>query len=185
VLHRSQIATLLGLSVEDEGKAPALARDCAGILAAWVGHLAELPFGVLVAATQSRGRSLRNLTVNVFHPFELLVETPTTGRFDWDPDRDGEREAQLADADAVRRYADRIKGAWKTFVRDGAECDARCEIATSRGPIGWANLLASQRWHAAYHYRQLTSFLAETGRPVAHPFPLVGLAGLDLPADVY
>jgi hypothetical protein len=140
---------------------------------------------VLVAPTPSRARSLRNLTVNVFHPFELLPETPTSGRFDWDPDRDGEREARLADADAVRAYAGRIADAWKTFVRDGAGCDVAREIATSRGAIGWANLLASQRWHAAYHYRQLTSFLEARGRPVAHPFPLAGLAGLDLPAEVY
>jgi hypothetical protein len=185
VLHRSQIAGLLGLAVEEEGEAPALARDCAGILDAWAGHLVELSFGVLVAATPSRGRSLRNLTVNVFHPFELLVDVPSTGCFDWDPDRDGEREAQLGDADAVRAYADRIATSWQTCVRDGAQRDAGREIATSRGPIGWANLLASQRWHAAYHYRQLASFLAATGRPVAHPFPLAGLAGLDLPADVY
>jgi hypothetical protein len=176
---------LLGLAVEDEGEAPGLALDCSGILDAWCGHLRELPFDALVAATPSRGRSLRNLTVNVFHPFELLRVVPTSGRFDWDPDGDGEREAQLVDADAVRAYAARIAGSWKAFVPGVADRDLRGEIATLRGPIGWANLLASQRWHAAYHYRQLTSYLATAGRPVEHPFPLAGLVGLDLPADVY
>ena len=33
-------------------------------------------------------RSLRNLTVNVFHPFELLPTAFDEGRFDWDPDLD-------------------------------------------------------------------------------------------------
>ncbi len=51
--------------------------------------------------------------------------------------------------------------------------------------ITWSNLLAQQRWHAAYHYRQLTSFLAEEGRPVSHPLRLEGLAGLDLPDEVF
>ena len=62
------------------------------ILAAWLGHLHTTPWSVLLAPTPARGRSLRNLTVNVFHPFELLPAAWTSGEFDWRPEDDGSRE---------------------------------------------------------------------------------------------
>jgi len=68
--------------------AATLAHDCAGILDAWFSHLDGLPLALLRAPTPSRGRSLRNLTVNVYHPFELLPDVPGSARFDWDPDGD-------------------------------------------------------------------------------------------------
>ncbi len=79
ILHRSQIGALLGLETPDEGEVAALARDCGALLDAWTEHLGGLPFALLVAPTPSRGRSIRNLTVNVFHPFELLPGAPATG----------------------------------------------------------------------------------------------------------
>lgn len=185
ILHRSQIGALLGLETPDEGEVPALARDCAALLDAWTEHLARLPFRLLLAPTPSRGRSIRNLTVNVFHPFELLPEVPARGRFEWEPDGDAEREQRLRDAAQVRAYAAGIGAVWGAFVRN---CDAGDEaplVSSPRGAITWSNLLAQQRWHAAYHYRQLTSFLAEQERPVTHPLRLEGLAGLDLPDEVF
>ena len=185
ILHRSQIAALLDLPAAAEGQATTLARDATGILDAWVEHLRAVPFELLVAPTPSRGRSLRNLTVNVFHPFELLPEAFRSGLFEWDPERDGEREASLADIDAVVSYADGIVGGWRRFVDEPETLDVDLEVASLRGPISWSNLLAQQRWHAAFHYRQLTAFLADEGEPVDHPFRLEGLDGLDLPSEVF
>ena len=45
--------------------------------------------------------------------------------------------------------------------------------------------LPAQRWHVAYHYRQLIDFLSESDVVVADPFPLDRLDGLDLPAELY
>ena len=54
--------------------------------------------GVLVAPTPSRGRSVRNLTVNTFRPFELLVEARRSHTFRWyTGDADAERERPLVD----------------------------------------------------------------------------------------
>jgi hypothetical protein len=184
VLHRSQIGALLGLQVPDEGEATELARDCAGLLDAWTSHLEELPFDLLLAPTPSRDRSLRNLTVNVFHPFELLPGARSSGRFEWDPDGDAARELELPDAEAVTAYTRHIALGWHAFAtRDHGEGDP--QIDTPRGSITWANLLAQQRWHAAYHYRQLTAFLAARGRPPQHPLRLDALRGLDLPDEVF
>lgn len=185
ILHRSQIGLLLGLEVPDEGEAAALARDCAAVLEAWTMHLEGLPFPLLTAPTPSRGRSLRNLTVNVFHPFELLPAVPADGRFEWNPDGDAEREQRLRDADEVRAYAARIGQAWSAFVRDSDGADEGLLVSSPRGEITWSSLLAQQRWHAAYHYRQLTSFLAEEGQQVVHRLRLDGMAGLDLPDEVF
>lgn len=186
ILHRSQLASLLGLPPAAEGEATALAWDCVGLLAAWVAAIGPLPFDVLLQPTPSRGRSLRNLTVNVCHPFELLPTACTRGGFDWDPERDGEREAALADARSVVAYAAERHRGWLAFLgEDGDRLDPGLEVRTPRGALTLGGLLAQQRWHAAYHYRQLTAFLAAVGRPPAGRFPLERLPGLDLPAEVF
>jgi hypothetical protein len=57
----------------------------------------------------------------------------------------------------------------------------------SRGRTGFAcrNLLASQRWHAAFHYRQLLVFLEGRGNDVSGALPLESLHDLDLPREVF
>jgi hypothetical protein len=185
ILHRSQLAALLGLPAPDEGDAAELGRDAAGILAAWTEHLRGLPFALLLEPTPSRGRSLRNLTVNVFHPFELLPEAARTGSFDWDPQQDGAREALLVDAGEVVAYAESAASGWRLFLEDARDADPQHTLASPRGTITWSNLIAQQRWHAAFHYRQLLAVLAAAGRPAAHPYHLDGLAGLDLPDAVF
>jgi hypothetical protein len=185
ILHRSQLAALLGLPAPDEGDAAELGRDAAGILAAWTEHLRGLPFALLLEPTPSRGRSLRNLTVNVFHPFELLPCAARTGSFDWDPEGDRSREVALADAGALVAYAEAVATGWQRFLVTGKAADPQLELATPRGPITWANLIAQQRWHAAFHYRQLLAVLDGADCPAAHPYHLGGLAGLDLPDAVF
>ena len=65
VLHVSQIASALGLPPAPSGDPQRDGADAAVILEAWLGHIHELEWETLLRPTPSRGRSLRNLTVNV------------------------------------------------------------------------------------------------------------------------
>jgi hypothetical protein len=142
---------------------------------------------VVTKPTPSRGRSLRNLTVNVFHPFELLPEAWLRGEFPWHPELDTEREAGFGDTAGLLGWAGGALDGWRTFLAvHGGEIGERDPvIASPRGPIGWTALLTSQRWHAAFHLRQLELVLAAEGLPRAGTFSVETLAGLDLPADVW
>ena len=105
ILHVSQVASILGLPAPAELEAVRLGWEIAGILDGWIRELRGLAWAQLTAPTQSRGRSLRNLTVNVFHPVDLLPEAWTSGGFDWDPDEDPVREAALVSTDELIAYA--------------------------------------------------------------------------------
>ena len=186
ILHRSQIASLLGLPSQEEGAAGSLAWDCATLLEAWITQLGGLPFELLLTPTRSRGRSVRNLTVNAFHPFELLPHACTDGTFAWDPDLDDERETTLTDASAVTAYARERHDRWVAFLGDHSDTlDPHRSVETPRGALALAALLSAQRWHVAFHYRQLIDFLHERDVMVASPFPIDRLGGLDLPAELY
>jgi hypothetical protein len=157
------------------------------VLDAWVRELAQLPWTVVTKPTPSRDRSLRNLTVNVFHPFELLPGAWLHGEFPWHPELDDEREAGFDDTAGLVGWAGGALGGWQAFLTvHGDEIgEGDPLIASPRGPIGWTELLASQRWHAAFHLRQLELFLAAEGLPPAGTFSVESLAGLELPADVW
>ena len=182
VLHVSQLASMLGLEAPPRLEATRLGWDAVAVLEAWVGLIAPLDFETLTAPTPSRGRSLRNLTVNVFHPFELLPAAFESGRFGWDPELDDEREAVLGDAAVVVEYAETRNAAWRSWlIEHEAELAERDpQVSSPRGQVTYSTLLDFQRWHAAFHYRQL---LAVLDPPAA--LPLSGLADLDLPAEVF
>lgn len=133
----------------------------------------------MLESTPSRGRSLRNLTVNVFHPFELLPTAWDTGAFPWDPDEDAAREQTLTTAERVIGYATGIRSSWGVFVdRRGANLSrSDPAIVSPRGDVTFSVLLDVQRWHAAFHLRQLDTVLD------THLLP--ELAELALPADVF
>jgi hypothetical protein len=179
VLHVSQLATALGLPWRAPLPAGVLATDTVTLLRAWAAGIAGLDTEALLGPTPSRGRSLRNLTVNVHHPFELLPPAWDEGSFPWDPDRDGEREELLVGADAVRDYATGVTEHWRAFVAaNGPALGARDPlVASPRGDVRFSALLDSQRWHAAYHLRQLEHV---TGIRLLPP-----LGELALPADVF
>jgi hypothetical protein len=187
ILHVSQLSSLLGLDAPPQLEAPRLAWDAAGVLDAWHSLIRPIDFETLVAATPSRGRSLRNLTVNVFHPFELLPAAFDEGRFDWDPDLDGLREAGLQDAGAVVRYAADRSFLWQDWLREREAdlVDGDRVVDSPRGRVAFASLLDAQRWHAAFHYRQVTAFLASRGHDLDGAFTLASLAGLELPPEIF
>jgi hypothetical protein len=187
LLHVSQLSSLLGLRGEPDGDAVRLAWDTVSLLEAWIRELAELSWQVVTRPTPSRGRSLRNLTVNVFHPFELLPGAWLGGEFPWHPELDDDREAAFADTAGLVGWACEALDGWRVFLAGyGDEIGERDPpVASPRGRIGWTALLASQRWHAAFHLRQLELFLAIEGLPRAGTFTIETLAGLELPAEVW
>lgn len=187
VLHVSQIAALLGLPEPAHREPARLGRDATAILEAWLSHLGEADFALLTRPTPSRGRSLRNLTVNVFHPFELIPGAWETGRFDWRPEEDERREHELRDVETVLRFAQRAAGGFHDFLTEQGDELGRADrlVGTPRGAVSFSSLLDFQRWHAAYHYRQLVEFLRVEGASPQAVFLLDRLVGLSLPADVY
>jgi hypothetical protein len=187
ILHVSQLATMLGLEAPAHLEVTRLAWDGAAVLDAWLTLIRPLDQETLTAPTPSRGRSLRNLTVNVFHPFELLPTAFETGRFDWDPTLDEDREAAVQDAAAVVAYASDRHLAWQDWLRE-SESDLLArdpDITSPRGRVTYANLLDSQRWHAAFHYRQLLAFLDGRGHDLTGARSLASLDGLTLPAEIF
>jgi hypothetical protein len=134
------------------------------VLRSWLDRLRRLDLDVLTRPTRSRGRSLRNLTVNVFHPFELLPAAWKELHFPWEPERDAERESSLATAQAVVDYAERILAAWTDFVLEQGD-ELGCTdpvVASPRGEVRFSALLEFQLEHASFHHEQLTEFLGET-----------------------
>jgi len=187
ILHVAQLATMLGLEAPPHLAVTRLAWDGAAVLDAWLKLIRPLDQETLTAPTPSRGRSLRNLTVNVFHPFELLPTAFETGRFDWDPTLDEDREAAVQDAAAVVAYASDRHLAWQDWLREN-ESDLLArdpDITSPRGHVTYANLLDSQRWHAAFHYRQLLAFLDGRGHDLTDAHSLASLDGLTLPAEIF
>ena len=179
MLHVSQVAAAVGLPWSASLPSSALAADTLTLLSSWAHGVAALDLEALLAPTPSRGRSLRNLTVNVHHPFELLPEAWRTCAFPWDPDRDGEREERLVDAVAVRAYAAATSESWGAFVISvGTGLDAvDPDVVTPRGTARFSVVLDTQRWHVAFHLRQLEHM---TGLAL-----LPELDDLVLPAEVF
>jgi hypothetical protein len=186
ILHVSQLAAALGLTAPQAPPAARLAADTADLLRAWLDQLRPLPWSLLTTPTPSRGRTLRNLTVNVFHPFTLLLDAWAGDGFEWDPEEDDRREAGLTSTRDVVAYAEAIHAAWSAFLGAADDLDrAGLVVASPRGALSWIDLLDHQRWHAAFHYRQFVTFLDQEGvaRPPALPLSL--LDGLELPAEVF
>jgi hypothetical protein len=187
ILHVSQLASMLGLEMPVQLEAPRLAWDATAVLESWLTLIRGLDFRTLLLPTPSRDRSLRNLTVNVFHPFELLPVAFDERRFDWDAELDDAREAPLQDAAAVVAYAEDRHFAWRDWLleREGDILARDPEVESPRGSISYRNLLASQRWHAAFHYRQLLAFLDGRGHDLTGALSLDSLGDLDLPQEIY
>src|SRR5262249_10499085 len=72
---------------------------------------------------------------------------------EWDPTLDDARGASLRGAPAVVEYAVDRSVAWRDWLleREPGLLVRDPEIDSPRGRITFRNLLASQRWHAAFH----------------------------------
>jgi hypothetical protein len=166
ILHVSQLAAALGLQAPQSKESTRVAWKTLPVLRSWLDHLRGLDRGLLTRPTLSRGRSLCSLTVNVFHPFELLPAAWQTLSFPWEPEREDEREALLKTSRGVVAYADRIFAGWTDFVRENAEELGRRDptVVSPRGEVRFSALLDSQLDHASFHHVQLVDFLRAQGR---------------------
>ncbi len=162
ILHVSQLGRLLGLPVPSSQESTGLAWQLAATLETWVDRIRPLELDVLVAPTESRGRSIRNLTVNTFHPVSLLPRAWLSGEFEWDPDGDDEREAELPTSEALVTYAERIVGGWSAFLLASAqELGERDPVVRSpRGEVAYSELLDAQVFHASFHLGQIENALS-------------------------
>jgi hypothetical protein len=187
VLHVSQLSTWLGLPVPSTEASTRAGWDILGLLRAWVDHLGVVDDALLLEPTPSRERTIKELTVNTFHPLDLLPGTWASGEFDWHPEDDAVRMEALGDAVAVRAYARRISDGWNLFLLDeGASLDERDpEVRSPRGTLAYSTLLTSQRWHAAFHYRQVSVFLAARGVRLPNAIAPEALEAFELPQEVY
>lgn len=187
ILHVSQIASLLGLPVQSDAIAERVAWDTVTILKTWTETLAVLDWDLVLQPTLSRGRTIRNLTVNTFHPFELVPEAFHHGSFDWYPERDDERERVLTGMPALRQYADRILERWEVFLFQSSDelGDSGRTSSGPRGQLTFTALLEAQRWHSAWHLRQVVDHCRRQGRPYGPELPELLLADIRLPADIY
>lgn len=187
ILHVSQVASLLGLPVPSLAVAERVAWDTVTVLKTWTETLAVLDWDLVMQPTPSRGRTTRNLTVNSFHPFELVPEAFHRGSFEWYPERDDERERELTDMPALQEYADRILGGWELFLFEHSDAlgDTAGMVRGPQGELTFTALLEAQRWHAAWHHRQVVDHCRGQGRRDLPELPEALMQDIRLPAAVY
>lgn len=187
IYHVSQVASLLNMTAAASAESVRLAWDLAAVLEAWSAQLAAISFDAMIAPTPSRGRPIRNLTVNVHEPIHELTVAWEHGTFTWDTDLDEDRAAQLEDESAVRSYAEAKTAEWIMFLTELGDDVGRRNPEVSAGAerLSFGALLDAQRFHAAFHYRQITTFLAGRAPIDVQPLQLHRLVGLDLPEAVF
>ena len=188
IMHPSQIASLLDLPGTEPGvDSVRLGWDAVSILDSWVELLPQASWASLMAPTPSRGRSVRNLTVNTFRPFELLMEAWRTHTFRWyTGEADAERERPLVDREKLIGFAQGIMRRWEDFLMEsGEELGKDPEIESNRGTVPYSVILRSQRWHAAFHHRQIVAFLRSEGVGLEGALDVEAFEDLELPREVY
>jgi hypothetical protein len=188
ILHMSQLAALLDIPAPPALESTRLGYDILLVVESWAANLVALPWELLLASTSSRGRSVRNLTMNALYPISLLPATWETGRLDWGVvDLDEERAAAYTSSAQLAELARGVHARWSVFMLDSKETLERDDpvVETARGRLRYSELLAAQRWHVAFHHRQIAEFLAAAGVEPKHPFRVEQLAGLSLPETVF
>jgi len=187
VYHVSQVAALLGMTPVQGGEAARLAWDIAAVLEAWSDQLQAMDWDAMTAPTPSRGRTVRNLTVNVHEPIHELTVAWETGVFTWDTDLDEERASAFSDPDELRVYAQSRLAGWITFLSDLGDGITTSDptIRAGEETVQFSSLLDAQRFHASFHYRQLRTFLMRRNAAPAEDFDLARLDGLRLPEAVF
>jgi hypothetical protein len=184
--HPSQAAALLGLPAP-EGDDPLRAGwDLNAVLTAWIECVRVLAWEQLGRSTPSRGRSLRELSVNVFRPVELLSAAWREGAFLWIVAEDDALVERLDGHARLLAYIEAVQEGWAAFLAaTGESIREDREVRSEKGTLPYRALLDAQRLHAAYHLRQLVVFLEDSGVSPASRFRPEQIAGLKLPSAVF
>jgi hypothetical protein len=182
IMHVSQVARLLDLPSPPLAESSQVGYDIVLLLESWERMLRPLPDEAVVRETASRGRSVRNLTMNAVYPISLLPDAYASEQFDWGlVDRDEELAQPYADASALAELTRGVRDAWSAFVLTYEEELATHDpwIEAPRGRMLFSELLNHQRWHLAFHQRQVAEHLDLPGERA-----LPAMLGIDLPETV-
>jgi len=188
IMHVSQVAALLGLPAPPAPAATRLAYDIAVVVDSWAANVRALPWELVVAESPSRGRSIRNLTMNAVYPISLLPAAYATGTFEWGlVDMDEQLARGYGTTEALADFARRVHDEYAAFVFAHEDVLAESDpwIDAPRGRMRFSDLLGHQRFHISFHHRQVVAFLQERGVEPAHPFRVEHLDGLTLPGSVF
>ncbi len=187
IMHVSQVAALLGLPKPDTSINAQVAWDTVAILSSWLEHFDRTTWDILNKPTPSRERTLRHLTVNTFHPFELLPGAWTDGKFLWDARQDVEREATMPTMEELRAWAQSVLVTWQNFVMENETAfeNENREVDTIRGTVQHSVVLTAQRWHCAFHHRQLVDFLRTHGLDMTNALDVELFSDIELAPNIY
>lgn len=191
IIHPVQLRGILGMPVDESaGPEPWLpmAWDIAGILDDWLRLLPLLTWEQLLAPTLSRGRNTRNLTVNVWRPIALLPKAYERKFFGWfTGEADLQVEAYLHTVEEVVEWAQAGSFAWQGWLMELTELPEVEDpfIVSTRGDTDFSELLRLQRFHAAFHHRQITDFLQTNRIAFDRQLDVAALPGIGLPDELY
>ncbi|MPZ89873.1 MAG: hypothetical protein GEU81_17850 [Nitriliruptorales bacterium] len=186
--HPAQIAALLGLEEQRTQPSTAVAWDIHDLAARWLDVIRDVPFEAMLVPTPSRGRDLRNLTVNVFRPIGYLPDAWRLAEFNWyTGEADLQQEALLRDRAAVVRFAEGIAVSYSSFLAEEGDrlVEHDPDLRSNRGEMTFSTLLVAQRFHAAFHYRQMLDHFAREGVAHKDPLPEALVKAIGLPANLY
>lgn len=186
--HPGQIAELLGIEVEGVRSAGALAWSLLDVLQRYLDLVRDLDFEQMRLPTESRARDIRNLVVNVFRPIAYLAQSWEDGEFNWfTGEADTQQETFLRNAKDVLAFAEEILIAFNSFVLDAeAALDAEeRRVDGNRGDMTYATLLTTQRFHVAFHYRQIVDCLSKADVAEKPSLPDALLREIALPEQLY
>lgn len=186
--HPSQLAALLKLEVGDTQPATAVAFSLLDVLERWLEVMTEVPFEALLEPTLSRGRNIRNLTVNVFRPIGLLPRSYQDGQFNWfTNEADLQQESFLRDTAQVVAFATGIYGEFANFLLEHAEAFTTNDpqLSGNRGNMLFSELLVTQRFHAGFHYRQIVDFFNTGGYGPKPALPAMIVEAIGMPEQLY
>ena len=191
IIHPVQLRGILGMPAESGSAAEPwlpMAWDIAAILDDWVRLVGHYDWEQMLKPTLSRGRDTRNLTVNVARPIELLPAAYREGFFAWyTGEADLQVEAYLHTPEQVRSYMERVSHGWQAFLLEVSELPEVDDpaITSNRGDTAFSELLRLQRFHAAFHHRQICDFLDTEGIAVPRLLDVNAFTGIGLPEELY
>lgn len=190
IFHPVQLRAILGMPAEDGGPEPWLpmAWDIAAVLDDWLRLLPVFTWEQLLAPTLSRGRNTRNLTVNVWRPIALLPTAHERHFFGWfTGEADLQVESYLRSPEEVLDHAQRGSWAWQSWLMEVSELPEVEDphISSTRGDTSFSDLVRAQRFHAAFHHRQIIDFLTTAGAQFDRRLDVTAMAGIGLPDELY
>ncbi len=187
--HPSQIASVLGSPpTDDVSSVRRVAWDTVAIIDDFVDLVRSANWDQILLPTPYRDRSTRNLTVNVFRPFQMLPESWVSHRFDWwGGDADLQQEALLRDKQALLDWAATIALDWRSFVLEHEDDIAQQDpmIGSNRGDVPYSTLLVTHRYHSANHHRQVRDVLSRNGVDVAERLRTESFSDIGLAPELY